>query len=813
LHLDFLWTWPELIVSSELKTQRHVLLANYFKTALRSFLRQKTYTLVNIIGLMVGLTCSFLILMWVSYELSVNRFHENGNRIHKVFLNAHSSTKINTWSSIPIPLAGVLRNDYPEIQEVVLCTYGQSAFLTRPDESTFRQRGRYASSNFFEVFTFPFILGDPETALVSPDAITFSVNLAGRYFGEDWREQDVIGQMVRVDHRKEFVLTGIYEDSPRHSDIRPLYVASVEDFRARSPHLEKWGNMGLMMYIMLSPETSLQELRSRVKSSVNDNSEWETMDVILQPYEDTYLYAKFENGQIVGGRIEYVRLFAIVALFILVIAAINYVNLATARSALRAGEIGIRKVVGAGRWMLIRQFMGESLLVTISAGILACFAIQLLVPTFNQVTLKQLSISFQDWKVVGAFAGMVILTGIAGGLYPALYLSGFSPVNAMKGGAERRSGGGRLRQTLVVFQYAWSILLIVGVLTVYQQIEFIQNRDIGLDRSNVIHTRMNGDLVKRYQVLKQELLALPVFQTVTRLNQSPIRIGGTTQGVTWPGRDPESRYSIRVLKADTDLLKTTGIALVAGRSFSPYNPDSEERSFIINEQLAGIIGYEDPVGRHIEMWGQTGRIVGVVEDFHLSSIHQEVSPLIIRLDPDPARQVFARYAAGKEREAVDALEAIHDKLNPDYPFSHGFLTDDFDRMYRNEAVLRDLAVAFAVLAALISSLGLYGLASFTALQRTKEIGIRKTLGATVSGLVFLLSREFVKLVAIAFIIALPIARYLLGGWLEQFAFRIQLSWTLFALAGLLALIIAWLTVSTQAIRVALSNPLDALRYE
>ena len=535
----------------------------------------------------------------------------------------------------------------------------------------------------------------------------------------------------------------------------------------------------------------------------------------LHPFEDTYLHSQFENGTVVGGRIGYVKAFAVVAIFILFIASINYTNLATARASIRAPEIGICKTIGARKGSLIAQFMTESILMTQFAALFAASMIQLLIPKFNELTGKQLSFDITDLPVIAAFVATCLGTGILGGVYPALYLSRFNPVRVMGGSYKHRPGAGRLRQGLVVFQFGCSILLIIGTLSVYDQLTYIRSKNLGLERENLLYVRLEGEVKGQYGAFKSELLDHPEFLSVTRSNQNPLSVGNSTSDPAWEGKAPDAIYEISIIRAGFDFVETMKMSVLAGRSFAAERDgtSSDDMSFIINQKMVEIMETDEPVGQQIQFWGDTGTVIGVVQDFHSGSMHSAIRPLIIRLDQSEANRLDARIAAGKEQEAIATLERLYDRYNPSYPFSYSFVDDDFEGMYQNEAVLAELAGYSAILAGFISCLGLFGLASFTAVQRTKEIGIRKTLGATATNLVALLSRDFIKLVAVAFVVVVPLAHHFVNGWLDDFHYRTDLGLGPFALAGGLGLVIAWLTVGSQALRAALANPVDSLRSE
>lgn len=791
------------------------MLKSYFKIAIRGFYHQKTYSLINIAGLFVGLACSFLILLWVSDELSINRFHNEGDRIYRVMRNYHATGVVHTWHSIPKPVADFFDEQIPDITNTVLVTWGRPAVFAKENGDTFRRYGNFVSSDFLEVFTFPLLIGSTETALDDPDAIAISDKLAEQYFGSDWRDQDILGRTMSIDHRKDFKVTGVFEYPTSQSSIRFDYLIPFEDFRVRNTWLEHWGNSSVRLFVKLAKGARHDEVNTAIRTTINDNHTTSNSFLWLLPYEDIYLNSQFENGVIVGGRIEYVRIFAIVALFILVIAGINYTNLATARSSLRAQEIGVRKAVGANKGALIRQFMGESILLTTFAAILAAILIQLLIPKFNALTDKELSFDFSSLEMLGAFCGISLLTGLIGGFYPAFYLSGFHPVRVLRGTHKHRPGTGRMRQGLVVFQFGWSILMIIGTLTVYNQLTYIQTKNLGLERENLVQLRLEGETREKFDTFRQELLTHPEFLHVTRSNQNPLSVGSSTSDPKWEGKAEDAVYEISIIKAGFDFAETMKLNIVQGRTFHPDRDItvSDNMSFMINRKMAAIMGTDEPVGKQLRFWGDTGTIVGLVQDFHISSLYNPIAPLIIRLEPTEAWRLYARIAAGKEKEAIEILTDLHGTFNPNFPMTHQFVTEDFDRMYRSEAVLGELATLFAGLAGFISCLGLFGLASFTAVQRTKEIGIRKTLGASVVHLTGLLSRDFVKLVALAFVIAVPVAYTYLNEWLNEFEYRVDLGWSVFAVAGILAVVIAWVTVSSQAIRVARANPTESLRSE
>ena len=783
---------------------------SYLKTAFRSFRRQKAYSFINMFGLSVGLACSFLIVLWVQDEVSYDRFHEEGDQLYWMMRHYHSDDQIYTWRAIPMPLAQVLEDDYPEITHAVLMTWQEEILLTA-GEQTFRENGRHAGPAFFEVFSFPLLQGDPATALDDPNTIVISESLAKKYFGPDGHAE-ALGQTIRIDNRLDATVTGVFEDIPHTSTLQVDFVIPVEEYIQRNSWTSHWGNNGLRMIVRLEENADAAQISAKVENVIRDHHESSDSYLFLHPYTDTHLHSDFEDGQLVGGRIEYVRMFGIVALFILLIASINFMNLSTARSARRAREIGVRKAVGATRRTLVGQFIGESVLTALLALALALALVLAALPAFNALTNKHIAIDFLDPASWLTFVGLAVLTGLLAGSYPAFYLSSFNVIGVLRGAVARRRGAIGVRKGLVIFQFAMSMLLIIGTLTVYTQIDYIRSTNLGMDRENLVILGLEGSIEEQYDAFKQELLTKPGIASVTTSSQNPLAVGNSTSDPTWDGKDPESEILFHIINTQYDFFKTMKMELADGRVFSPaFATDSV--NYVINEQAARAMGMDQPVGQRLTFWDQEGEIIGVVKDFHMNSFYQPIEPTIIRFDPQSTWMLFVRTQAGKTQEALASLETLYTTFNPDYPFDYSFLDENFEQTYRSEIVIGTLSNFFALLAVFIACLGLFGLASFTAEQRTKEIGIRKVLGASVSSLVALLSREFIKLVAAAFLLSIPVAYFVMNRWLSNFAYRIDLSWGIFLIAGLAAVVIAWLTVSYQSIKAALANPVTALRTE
>ncbi|HET6568043.1 MAG TPA: ABC transporter permease [Rhodothermales bacterium] len=792
------------------------MLKNYLKTALRNAKRQKGYTFINIVGLSIGLACSFFILLWVMNEVSYDRFHEKGDNLYRVMRTVHLGDQIYTWSSVPKPIADVLNKDYPEVAHAMPVSWQQQPLVTYGDQ-TFREKGYYAGPAFFQSFSFPLIMGSPADVIKSPDAIAISEKLASKLFGEDWRTKgNVLGQTLNINHRKDFRITGVFADVPQNSSFQMDLVLPMEDFIQRNDWVNDWGNSGLEIYAELKPGATGAALDPKIAGMVDKNKGMDNTTVFLQPFEDMHLYSDYRDGKLQGGRIDLIRIFGIVGIFLLLIASINFMNLATARSMQRSKEIGVRKAVGASQQSLIRQFMAESMLMAGAAFVLAMLLVVALLHSFSTLTDKHIGFLDLNPRFLLAVLGIALLTGILSGSYPALYLSAFNPVAILRGTFRQRPSAARLRKGLVVFQFALSTLLIVGTAAVFLQVHYILNRDLGLDRGNLVSTGLEGQVRDQFDAFKQQLLKQPGIVSVTASSDDPLQVGSSTTDPTWEGKDPEDNTLFHIINANYDFVETMKMHLIAGRAFSKDH-SLDTANYVINERtVAALGGGSDPssvVGKSLEFWDRKGQVIGVVKDFHMQSMEAPTEPTIIRLDPPQTNMVWVRTAPGRTKEAVAGFEAVYKQFNPGYPFEYEFMDKDFEDMYRGVIVMGKLANIFAVIAVVISCLGLFGLASFTAEQRTKEIGVRKVLGASASNLVMLLSMDFTKLVLVGFVLAAPLAYFLVNKWLEHFTYRVEIHTWMFVGAGVAALVIAWLTVSYQSIKAAVANPVDSLRSE
>ena len=793
----------------------YTMLRNHLKTALRHASKYKGYTTINLLGLVVGIASSILILLWIKDEVSMDQFHAKSDRIYQVWRNIYqASGEIVTVNWIPQPLEEVLENEYPEVDQVTLLSW-EAELLFRNEDKAFYETGRYASPEFFSIFSFPFLAGDPNTALDDLHAVVISESLANKYFGEDGKSK-ALGQTFTIDEQDEFMVTGVFKDPGPNSSIDFDWILPAQEYIQRNTWVEGWYSGGFRIYFSLRENADIETVRQRVLHEINENTDYAADErIYLQKFSENYLHSTFENGIPVGGRIQYVRIMGVIAIFILVIACINFMNLATARSSRRAKEIGLRKVLGAQKGSLRQQFFTESFLLSVVSVLVALLIVFLAIPYFNNITGKSLALDMGDPQLWLGLAVITVITGLLSGSYPALLLPSFKTVHSLKGVFKHSKSDTFFRNGLVVFQFALSILLIIGTLVVSQQMKYILNKNLGLDKENLVFVNMQGDLFRRHDVYKAELLKIPEVKNVTFTSGNPISYGRSTGSANWEGKNPDDVVEINVLHVDTDFFETMGMEIIAGRGFSKELA-TDSSNYVINEVTADIMGFEDPVEQKLSVWGIEGRVIGVVRNFHMDNMYKPIAPLIIRYDPNSTLTVlsvaFIRVQHNIQN-ALQGIEQVTNALNPAYPFRYEFLDKEYEQSYRSEATISTLVNIFALVSVFISCLGLLGLSSFSADQRAKEIGIRKVHGASVLNLVMMLSGDYARLMVWAFILAAPVAYYYTQQWLNNFAFHIDLNFTIFIVSGVLAFIIGALTVSFKSYQAAIVNPVKTLKDE
>ena len=789
------------------------MIKNFFKVAVRNLWKHKGYSFLNIFGLAMGLACSLLILLWIRDEKNVDAFHAKGDRLYRVYERQYYDGKIEAGYFTPGGLAVEMKKVLPEVE--------MSAGFSWAEKHTFQvgnkilnEKGGAAGTDYFRMFSFPLLEGSAASALATISDMAISRKMAVDLFGSP---QGAIGKTLRYDNRKVFTVSSVFENLPENVSEKYDYVMNWEAFQEDNSWTKEWGNNGPTTFLLLRKDADAARFTKKITRFLDNYNKEQNknfhIELGMSLAKDVYLHSNFKNGEISGGRIEYVRLFGIVAIFILLIACINFMNLTTARSVNRAKEIGIRKVVGAVRPALVRQFISEAVLLAFFSMILALAMVVLILPFFNQLTQKKMVFPYGSGTFWLWMAALTVVTGAIAGSYPALFLSSFKPIKVLKGTLKFGSGAAWFRKGLVVFQFVLSIVLIIGTIVVASQVNYVMNANLGFDRENLVYIPLEGDLTAKYKVFKEQALRMPGIGDVTRSAQAPFDIGGNTGGVDWDGKDPNVLPMFTQLSVGYDLAKTLKLKFVEGRDFSPaYATDSV--GYILNEAALKKIGYKHPIGRRLTFWDKKGAIVGVVKDFHYNSLHLPIYPLIIRLAENEGwGEALIRTKPGQTRQVLAGLERLCKELNPKFPFTYRFADEEYQKSYESEMVVQHLSNCFAGLAIFISCLGLLGLAMFTAEQRTKEFGIRKVLGAKVSTLFSLLSREFVVLVLVAFVVASPLAWWAMHVWLQNFAYHIDVQWWVFLLAGMAALLITLLTVSWQAMKVAVANPVKSLRAE
>lgn len=788
------------------------MLRNYFIVALRNLTRNKVFSAINLLGLALGLTCSLLILLWIQDERSVGTHYPNGASLYRVYTRQFQDGKVTADQGTPGLLADELKRQFPEVEYAATFSWEEPHLISVHDKVA-RQNVRYVGADWLRLYGIPLLAGNPASALNSPTGVVLSRKLAEQYFGSP---PAALHQTIRLDNTTDYQVTAVFENLPVSAEAGYDFLLSWSGFMTRHAWAREWGNSPVQTRIRLRKDTDPIAFETKIKSFLQERNGVAGADLdihlFLQPESEAYLYSNLENGYPSGGRIAYVRLFGIVAGFLLLIACINFMNLSTARSARRAREVGVRKVVGAGRWVLFGQFMGESLLLTSLSLLLALIFTSLSLPLFNQLTGKQLVLPTTSLPFWAMLLGLDVLVGIVAGSYPALFLSSLQPLGVLKTTFRLGNGARAFRRGLVVLQFILSMLLIVGTVVVYWQLNYVQTKNLGYERENLLYVPLEGELATSYEAFKQALLQMPGIESVTQLQNPLLGLGNSsTGGISWPGKAPNDHLEFKIQATGYDLVKTLKLS-VRGRDFSPaFGTDST--NYLINEAAASRLGYADPLGQPLTQWNRSGRIIGVLKDFHYGSLHQPIEPLIIRLDQAATYQVMIRTQPGQTKAALTSLESLYRRMNPKVPFSYQFADEEYQKLYQNEQLVGTLANLFAGLATFIACLGLLGLTAFTVEQRRKEIGVRKVLGASITSIVTLLSKELLQLVLLAIVMAAPIAYYAGHQWLAHFAYKITLNGWIFALAGLVALLIALLTVSFQAIKAAIVNPVKSLRTE
>lgn len=806
------------------------MLKNFFTIAWRHAIRHKAHTAINVTGLSLGMTCCLFIFLWVQDEKSIDHFHARGKNLYTAYQTISAEGNVSGDYNTPVRYDTVnnhsiflledIPSAVPEVKNVVLYTKGYELPWGHPEsfqvgEKIVRMKGCRTGKDFFKIFSFPLIEGNPETALKDISGIAISREMAEIFFGSPAK---AMGKTLRYENRANFTVSAVFENVPVQSSLQFDFLFTWDAQRTR---LLEYSSNEFRTYLLLAENADIPNVEAKINSFIRarlDAKERTQVHIGLQRFSDQYLYNNFVNGQPKEGRIEYVRLFSGVAIFILLIACINFMNLATARSVKRAKEVGLRKVVGSTRAPLIGQFLSEALFFSLLAMILSVLLLFFLLPAFNHFTGKQIAFPLRQYYFWIAFVGLIFFTGLVAGSYPALYLSSLQPIRILKGVFRFTQGAVWFRKGLTVFQFVLSTLLIIATIVITRQTNYVQNNHLGYNRENLIYVRIDGELIKQnnYLLFKNRALNMPGIAMIDRSTEEPHQMNFvvTTDDIKWEGKDKNTVVGIKPASVGYDFVKIMGMQIAEGRDFSRSIATDSADAFLVNEEAVKEMGLKQPIGKWVSAWKKKGHIIGVLKDYHTQTLREAIKPVLLDVkEYEDFGVIIARTRPGQTRQALASLEKVYKEINSAYAFSYQFVDEEYKKMYNSELMISRLSVLFSVLAILISCLGLLGLVMFAAEQRIKEIGIRKVLGASLVQILTLFSKDFLQLIFIAFLIAVPLAWYSMHHWLQDFAYRIELSWWIFALAGAATLTIALITMSYQAVKAALANPAISLRME
>jgi len=785
------------------------MIKNYFVIAFRNFYRHLGYSAINVFGLAVGLATAILISLWVLDELSYDTGYPDHERIYQVMYNSvYSDGHVETSESTAGPLAEAMMAEIPEV-ELAGRSDGNDAgsMLLRFHNKSMVLKGQWADPEILKIFSYRILKGDNNSLLKDPNSFVITQRTAEKFFPNE----DPLGKSFKIDEKYTMAVSAVVENAQPNASQQFDFILPYGVHYKENPWKAEWANFNDQTYIKIKPGISVANLNRKLLALVKAKCP----DCVFQPFAQqlsgTHLYNHYEYGKPVGGRIDYIRMFIITAIFILAIACINYMNLATARSAARSREVGVRKATGAHRGQLIFQFIGESFVITSVSVIFALVLVQFALPFFNAMMQRKISTDFANPVFMVSLVGLTIITSVVSGSYPAFFLSAFKPASVLKGLRQSGMAGASLRKGLVVFQFALSVGLIMASLVVFRQMQFIKTKNLGFNRQNILVFDMHAGVTGNQEAFKIEALKFSGIHRVAFAGQNPFSVGAMTTGVKWPGKG-EEKVPFRLVWSDKDFIPTMKMELIEGSNFTDNKSDST--NYIINETAAKRIGYQRAVGSPLDVWNSpSGKVIGVVKDFHNVNLHQSIEPLIIMCRPQNTWRGFVKIESASTARAIQHLAATQKKFDPAYPFDYEFLDKSFEKEYTSESTIEKLSTAFTAVAIFISSLGLFGLASFMAERRTKEIGIRKVMGATVQQITLLLSKDFLKLLVISLLVAIPLAWMGAKQWLITFAYHFDLTMVLPLIAAAILFFTALVSVGYQSIKAAIGNPVESLRSE
>ena len=804
------------------------MIRNYLLIAWRNVIRHKTHTAINVIGLALGMTCCLFILLWVLDEKGMDNFHQNGKNLYILYQTTTSNGGVGSDYNMPVIfdktkgrtfLLEDVKNGIPGIVNTACYATGYDLPWGHPEtlrvgEKIVKMNGSRAGADFFKMFSYPIVAGNnAETALKDQGNMAISRHTAETFFGSP---QNAIGKTIRYENAINFIVSSVFEDLPSASSLKFDFLVNW-DVQKRI----EWSSNNFETYIQLDNNVDPVRIEAAINQYLQPRLTLPRgirFHVGLQPFRDQYLDNIFVNGKPTAGRIEYVKIFSEVAIFILIIACINFMNLATARSVKRAKEVGVRKVVGSTRGSLIGQFFGESLVFSFMAMILSLILVLALLPSFNLFTGKRLGFPLAHTSFCLSLIGLMLITGILAGSYPALYLSSLKPVRTLKGTLRFTQGAIWFRKGLTIFQFVLSIVLLIATIVITRQTDYVQSAHLGYDKENMIYTRIEGELSKKnkYLQFKQQALKMPGIAMIDRTTEVPHIMNFVVYDdeITWQGKEKNFTVGVKPASVGFDFVKLMKLQMAEGRDFSPTNPTDSTEAFLINEEAAKEMNMKHPIGQWVQAWKKKGHIVGVLKDYHTQSLHEPIKPILLDIkEGEYFGVIVAKTQPGKTKVALESLATVYKSINPNYPFTYQFVDQEYKKLYSSELIISQLSILFAAVAIAISCLGLLGLVMFSAEQRVKEFGVRKVMGASLSQLVGLFAADFLKLIIIAFVIAAPLAWYAMRLWLQDFAYRIDLSWWIFILAGLSSVAIALFTLGYEAFKTAIANPVKSLRSE
>lgn len=786
------------------------MLSHYLLLAIRNFKKFKSIFLINLLGLSLGLTTVILIAMWVKDELSINRYHANSDRIYAVMTNHDNAGGIVTWGVTPAEMAEAMKAELPQVELAAGVSPFIKGMILDSGTDKLDAEGLFVDQDYLDMFSHEFIIGNRSKALLGINAISLSESMAKNLFGSP---ENAMGKSLKwqvFDFSNEVEVTGVYRDFGSLDVEKPEFLMAFPFFKAMLGDGAHWDNFNSSTVVLLREGTDETAFNTQIASFIKDRAKGSNVTPFVQLYADTYLYGTYEGGKVAGGRINYVWIFSGIALFILLIACINFMNLTTARSMARAKEIGVKKSMGASRMGIFGQFMVESLLLTLFALVIALITVSVLQPVFNKVTLKELSLSLGMEDVL-ILVGFWAITSLIAGIYPSLYLSKFKPVQIMKNNLKGSVGELLARKGLVVFQFMISMLLIIGVVVIGKQMNYIQNQNLGYNQSHLLKIPAESIPAAQMNTVLDQVKEVAGVENASSLTHPLIGLANSTIGLTWEGKNPDEQVKFENISVNMGLIETMDFELVEGRSFSPEFGE-ENTKIILNEAAVRTIGFENPIGQIVNLWGNDMEVIGVVKNFHFESLKESVKPAFIKYDPGFAQNIMVRInTADQQRTIAGITQVFQTVLGQKTEIA--FMDESYQTLYLQEQRVSVLSEYFGVIAIFLSCLGLFGLAAFTAESRKKEIGVRKVLGASMTGILNLITLDFIKLVLISVVIALPLGWYFANSWLETYAFQTKLSWWIFAGSGLVLLVIAIMTVGYQAYKAASSNPVNSLRSE